>query len=71
MSAPPFLTPLRKNMKGVASLEQTQQLKGGSIIETVFAVLKEGLGLVTSWPPSLDGYLAHYIFVLLAYQLGR
>ena len=58
-------------MKGLASLAQTQQLKGRSIVETVFSVLKDRLGLVISLPRSLDGYLAHYIFVLLAYQLGR
>jgi hypothetical protein len=66
-----LLTPLRKNMKGLASREQTQQLSGRSIIETVFSVLKDRLGLVTSLPRSLDGYLSHYVFVLLAYQLGR
>ena len=66
-----LLTPLRKNMKGLASLEQREQLKGRSIIETVFSVLKDRLGLVTSLPRSLDGYLTHYILVLLAYQLAR
>jgi hypothetical protein len=66
-----LLTPLRKNMKGLASLEQIQQLKERSIIETVFSVLKDRLGLVTSLPRSLDGYLTHYILVLLAYQLAR
>jgi hypothetical protein len=34
-------------------------------------VLKDRLGLVTSVPRSLDGDLSHYVFVLLAYQLGR
>ena len=66
-----LLTPLRKNMKGLASLEQRERLKGRSIIETVFSVLKDRLGLVTSLPRSLDGYLTHYILVLLAYQLAR
>lgn len=66
-----LLTPLRKNMKGLASLEQTRLLKGRSIIETVFSVLKDRLGLVTSLPRALDGYLAHYILALLAYQGGR
>ena len=66
-----LLTPLRKNMKGLASLEQTRLLKGRSIIETVFSVLEDRLGLVTSLPRSLDGYLAHYVLLLLAYQLGR
>ena len=66
-----LLTPLRKNMKGLASLEQTQHFRGRSIIETVFSVVKDQLGLVTSLPRSLDGYLSHYVLVLLAYQLGR
>jgi hypothetical protein len=47
-----LLTSLRKNMKGLASLEQTERLKGRSIIETVFSVLKDRLGLVTSLPRS-------------------
>ena len=50
-----LLTPLRKNMKGLASLEQMERLNGRSIIETVFSVLKDRLGLVTSLPRSLDG----------------
>jgi len=66
-----LLSPLRKNMKGLASLEQMGQLKGRQIIETVFSMLKERLGLITSLPRSLDGYLVHYVLVLLAYQLGR
>ena len=66
-----LLTPLRKNMKGLASLEQTQHFSRRSIIETVVSVLKDRLGLVTSLPRSLDGYLSHYVLVLLAYQLGR
>jgi hypothetical protein len=66
-----LLTPLRKNMKGLASLDQLKQLKGRIIIETVFSVLKERLGLVTSLPRSLDGYLVHYVILILAYQLSR
>jgi IS5 family transposase len=66
-----LLTPLRKNMKGLASPQQLKQLKGRIIIETVFSVLKERLGLVTSLPRSLDGYLAHYVILILAYQLSR
>jgi hypothetical protein len=66
-----LLTPLRKNLKGLASLEQREQLKGRSIIETVFSVLKDRLGLVTSLARSLDGYLTHYILLLLADQLAR
>src|ERR687895_2060549 len=63
--------PAKENRKGLASLEQREQLKGRSIIEMVFSVLKDRLGLVTSLPRSLDGYLTHYILLLLAYQLAR
>jgi IS5 family transposase len=66
-----LLMPLRKNMKGLASPDQLRQLKGRIIIETVFSVLKERLGLVTSLPRSLDGYLVHYVTLILAYQLIR
>jgi IS5 family transposase len=66
-----LLTPLRKNMKGLASLEQTQHFSRRSIIETVFSLLKDRLGLVTSLPRSWAGYRSHYVLVLLAYQLGR
>ena len=66
-----LLTPLRKNMKGLASLEQIEQLKWINTIEIVFSVLKSRLGLVTSLPRTTDGYLVHYILVLLAYQLSR
>jgi hypothetical protein len=31
-------------------------------------MLKERLGLITSLPRSLDGYLVHYVLVLLAYH---
>lgn len=66
-----LLTPLRKNMKGLATPEQLRLLQERSSIETVDSVLKERLGLVTSLPRSLDGYLAHYVHAMLAYQLGR
>jgi IS5 family transposase len=49
-----LLTPLRKNMKRLASLGQTEELKQRSIIETVYSVLKDRLGLVTSLPRSLS-----------------
>ena len=66
-----LLTPLRKNMKGIASLAELQALKARGLIESVFSVLKERLGLVSSLPRSIAGYLAHYIHTLLAYQLGK
>jgi hypothetical protein len=44
-----LLSPLRKNMRDLASLAQTSLLKGCSIIETVFSVLKDRLGLISSF----------------------
>lgn len=38
-------------------------------IESIFDALKEHLGLVTSFPRSLKGYLVHYARVILGYQL--
>jgi hypothetical protein len=38
-----------------------------SRIETVFNILKERYGLVTSLPRSINGYLSHYIRVLFCY----
>ncbi len=38
-------------------------------IESVFDYLKEHLGLVTSFPRSIKGYLFHYVRILLGYQV--
>lgn len=42
-----------------------------SKIESVFDYLKEHLHLVTSFPRSPQGYLLHYLRILLAYQVSR
>ena len=63
--------PVKEKQEGLSQLRAEERLKGRNIIETVFSVLKDRLGLVTSLPRSLDGYLTHYILVLLAYQLAR
>ena len=39
-------------------------------IEAVFGLLKERFALVTHYPRSKAGYLAHYLRCLLGYQLG-
>jgi hypothetical protein len=36
-------------------------------IETLFSILKERLGLITSLPRSINGYIAHYIYVIFGY----
>ena len=38
-------------------------------VEAVFGLLKERFSLVTHYPRSIAGYLAHYLRTLLAYQL--
>lgn len=48
---------------------QKDLLSQRSCIESVFDYLKEHLHLVTSFPRSVYGYLAHYAMVLLGYQL--
>jgi hypothetical protein len=55
------------NMKTLATLWQNKVMNMRSRIETVFDVLKERYGLVTSLPRSVDGYIAHYIRCLFAY----
>jgi|ERR1700683_64140 len=39
-------------------------------IESTFDALKEHLPLVSSFPRSLNGYLLHYVRILLGYQMG-
>ena len=46
-------------------------LRARSKIEAVFGLLKGKHSLVTSYPRSHLGYLAHYLRTLLGYQLGR
>ncbi len=46
-------------------------LRARSKIEAVFGLLKGKRSLVTSYPRSHLGYLAHYLRTLLGYQLGR
>jgi hypothetical protein len=42
-----------------------------SRVETVFSILKEKLGLVTSLPRSDTGYLAHYIHCIFGYIIRK
>jgi hypothetical protein len=62
-----LLTAKRKNMRTLATLWQNKCMNMRSRIETVFDVLKERFGLVTSLPRSINGYLAHYIRCLFCY----
>lgn len=66
-----LITGSRKNMKRLASLLDIRLLNSRSRIEAVFSILKERLGLITSLPRSIDGYLAHYIYVLFGYMMRK
>jgi hypothetical protein len=63
--APPWPTQKRK----IATPWQLNLLNQRSKIECVFDYLKEHLHLVSSFPRSLNGYLLHYIRILLSYQV--
>ncbi len=66
-----LLTCLRKNTKKLASFLDICLLNLRPRIEVLFSILKERLGLVTSLPRSVDGYLAHYIHVLFGYLMHK
>lgn len=60
----------RANMKKVATALFNKLYDTRMLIEQHFRNLKEFFGLVTSLPRSIDGYLANYLYSLLAYVLG-
>lgn len=62
-----ILTSVRKNMKKLATPLQIFLLNMRGRIESIFSVLKERLGLISSLPRSENGYLAHYSRVLFGY----
>jgi hypothetical protein len=39
-------------------------------VETTFDYLKEHMNLVSSFPRSKNGYILHYVRILLGYQMG-
>ena len=66
-----LITCMRKNMKKLASFLDICLLNVRSRVETLFSLLKERLGLITSLPRSVDGYLAHYIHVIFGYMMRK
>ena len=60
----------RANMKKLATEFQTRLYNTRMLIELNFRNLKMFYGLVTSLSRSIDGYLATYIYSLLAYVLA-
>ncbi len=59
----------RKNMKKIMTKFEDFLYSTRMIIELNFRNLKMFYGLVTSMPRSVSGYLANYIYSLLAYQI--
>lgn len=59
----------RKNMKKLATAMDILIYNTRMLIELNFRNLKMFYGLITSLPRSVDGYVANYIYSLLAYAL--
>ncbi|MFH2063298.1 MAG: IS982 family transposase [bacterium] len=66
-----ILAPAFHGQKKLMAQWQKDLLEQRSCIESVFDYLKEHLHLVTSFPRSVYGYLAHYAMVLLGYQVMK
>lgn len=62
-----LLAAVRNNMKTLSTIWQNKCMDMRSRIETVFGVLKERCGLVTSLPRSINGYFANYARALFKY----
>lgn len=60
----------RKNMKKLMTKFEEQLYGTRMLIELNFRNLKLFYGLLTSLPRSVHGYLAHYIYSLLAYHVA-
>lgn len=60
----------RANMKKIMTKFEELLYKTRMLIEINFRDLKMFYGLITSLPRSVDGYLANYIYSLLAYQIA-
>jgi hypothetical protein len=65
-----FFAKPRKNMKRLMTGFQFFLSKTKMLIELNFRNLKMFYGLATSLPRSVNGYLANYIYSLLAYQIA-
>ncbi len=63
--------PHYKQKKKLMTKWQHLLLNMRSKIESCFDYLKEHLHLVSSFPRSPQGYLLHYIRIMLGYQIGR
>jgi len=61
--------PFPKQNKKISTPWQNKLLNLRSKIESVFDYLKNHLHLVSSFPRSMNGYLVHYLRVLVSYQI--
>lgn len=61
--------PHTKQKKKIMAQWQQILLDWRTKIEAVFDQLKEHLSLVSSFPRSINGYLLHYVRILLGYQI--
>ncbi len=62
-----FISSVRKNMKKLMTTDQHKLLKRRQLVESVFSVIKERIGIVTSLARSLNGLFSRYAICLLAY----
>jgi hypothetical protein len=62
-----LFTGVRNNMKKIMTKDQHNRLKRREIIETIWSILKDRLGIVTSLARSIKGLFRHYFYVLLGY----
>jgi hypothetical protein len=60
-----------KQVSQVMATWQQKLLAARVKVECTFDYLKEHLNLVSSFPRSIDGYMLHYVRILLGYQMGR
>ncbi len=61
--------PLQKQQRKMMTAWQQVLLDWRTKIESVYDRLKEHLHLVSSFPRSINGYLLHYVRILLGYQI--
>jgi hypothetical protein len=65
-----LITATRKNMRKLTTTAHIAFLNLRMRVEIHFRVLKLCYGLVTSFPRSIDGYLAHYLSSICAYLIA-
>lgn len=63
--------PHPKQKKKVLNWWQYALLNARSKIESVYDYLKEHMHLVSSFPRSVNGYILHYVRILLGYQFSK